>query len=101
MSNQTRFVGSFRFKPRLGTFVKAVMIRDLNALIEPQHDQELKLLQRSLSVEFDLISVISHFCDEAALGFFEKYKDNFQEFCFYVYLIGDPDFQIQYNEKIL
>ncbi|MGB8218664.1 MAG: hypothetical protein WCE94_15305 [Candidatus Methanoperedens sp.] len=100
MSSQVRFVGSFRFKPRLGEIVKAVITRDLNALIEPQNGQELKL-QRSLAVEFDLISVSSHYCDESACGFFEKYKDNFQEFCFYVYLIGDPDFQIQYNEKIL
>ncbi len=99
MSSQARFVGSFRFKPRLGTIVKAIIIRDLNALIEPQHGQELKR-QRSLGVEFDLISVSSHYCDEAAHGFFEKYKNNFHEFCFYVYPIGDPDFQIEYNEKI-
>lgn len=100
MSSQVRFVGSFRFKPRLGKIVKAIITRDLNALIEPQHGQEIKL-KRPLNVEFDLISVISHFSDEAAHGFFEKYKDNFQEFCFYVYPIGDPDFQIQYNENIL
>jgi hypothetical protein len=99
MSSQARFVGSFRFKPRLGKIVKAIITRDLNALIEPQHGQEI-ICQSSLNVEFDLISVSSHYCDEAAHGFFEKYKDNFQDFCFYVYLIGDPDFQIQYNEKI-
>ena len=99
MSNQMRFVGSFRFKSRLGEFIKAVIIRDLNALIEPQHGQELKR-QRPLAVEFDLISMSSHYCDEDALGFFEKYKDNFREFCFYVYPIGDQDFQIEYNEKV-
>ncbi len=39
MSSQVRFVGSFRFKSRLGEFVKAIIIRDLNVLIEPQHGQ--------------------------------------------------------------
>ncbi len=99
MSSQVRFVGSFRLKPRLGKIVKAIITRDLNALVEPQHGQEIKV-QRPLNVEFDLISLSSHYCDEAAHGFFEKYKGNFQEFCFYVYPIGDPDFQIEYNEKV-
>lgn len=39
MSSQVRFVGSFRFKPRLGKIIKAVITHDLNTLIEPQHGQ--------------------------------------------------------------